>query len=137
MSNPTFGNGPITHKVAAAVTKFHVVKLGAAGIALSGATDLPYGAVAQSGAPAATRADGDLSHGLPSVLAVHTVGVLPLTKSAAVVFATGDPVYVAADGKVAKTGTHSVGITVKASAASDSTVRTQLAGPFVPAPATD
>lgn len=135
MSNPTFGAGPITHKVAAAVEKFHVVKLGATGISHSGAADLPYGAVAQSGAPAATRTDNDLSHGLPSVLAVHRIGVLPLTKSTAVAFATGDPVYAAAGGTVAKTGTRCVGIAAKASAASDATVRTDLAGPFVPAPA--
>ncbi|MFF0816627.1 DUF2190 family protein [Rhodococcus sp. NPDC003318] len=135
MSNPTLGAGPITQKVATAVEKFHVVKLGATGIAPSGAADLPYGAVAQSGAPAATREDNNLTHGLPSVLAVHTVGVLPLTKASAVAFATGEPVYAAAGGKVAKTGTQCVGIAVKASAASDTTVRTQLAGPFVPAPA--
>ncbi|WP_368681037.1 DUF2190 family protein [Rhodococcus opacus] len=135
MSNPTFGTGPITQKVAAAVEKFHVVKLGASGISHSGASDLPYGAVAQSGAPAAARTDNDLSHGLPSALAVHRVGVLPLTKATAVAFATGEPVYAAAAGTVAKTGTHCVGIAVKASAASDATVRTDLAGPFLPAPA--
>lgn len=134
MSNPTFGTGPITHKVATAVEKFRVVKLGATGIAHCGAADLPYGAVSASGAPAATRADSDLSHGLPSALAVHTVGALPLTKASGVAFATGEPVYAAADGKVAKTGTRSIGIAVKASAAGDATVRTQLAGPFVPAP---
>ncbi|MDV7244487.1 MULTISPECIES: capsid cement protein [Rhodococcus] len=135
MSNPTFGPGPITQKVATAVDKFHVVKLGATGIAPCGAADLPYGAVAQSGAPAAARTDNDLSHGLPSALAVHTVGALPLTKATAVAFATGEPVYVAAGGTVAKTGTQCVGIAVKASATGDATVRTQLAGPFVPAAA--
>lgn len=134
MSNPTFGVGPITQKVATAVDKFHVVKLGATGIAPCGAADLPYGAVAQSGAPAAARTDNDLSHGLPSVLAVHTVGVLPLTKASGVAFTTGEPVYAAAGGKVAKTGTQCVGIAVKASDTADTTVRTQLAGPFLPAP---
>lgn len=136
MPNPTFGNGPITHAVATAVEKFHVVKLGATGIAPCGAADLPYGAVAQSGKPAAPRADNDLSHGLPSVLAVHTVGALPLAKvTGSATFATGDPVFVGAGGKVAKTGTRAIGIAVKASTATDTTVRTQLAGPFVPAPA--
>lgn len=134
MSNPTFGTGPITQKVAAAVEKFHVVKLGATGVAPCDAADLPYGAVAQSGEPAADRVDNDLSHGLPSILAVHTVGAVPLTKSTAVAFATGEPVYVAAGGKVAKTGTQCVGIAVKVSAEGDATVRTQLAGPFLPAP---
>ncbi|HEY9314335.1 capsid cement protein [Williamsia sp.] len=136
MPNPTFGNGPITHKVATAVEKFHVVKLGATGIAPCAAADLPYGAVAQSGKPAAPREDNDLSHGLPSVLAVHTVGVLLLAKvTGSATFATGDPVFVGAGGKVAKTGTTAIGIAVKASTATDTTVRTQLAGPFVPAPA--
>lgn len=135
MSNPTFGTGPITQKVATAVDKFHVVKLGATGIAPCGASDLPYGAVTESGAPAAARTDNDLSHGLPSVLAVHRYGGVPLVKSTAVAFATGDPVYVAAAGAVAKTGTRCIGIAAKASAASDATVRTDLAGPFVPASA--
>lgn len=137
MPNPTFGIGPITHKVAAAVEKFHVVKLGATGIAPCGAADLPYGAVAQSGEPAAARAENDVTHGLPDALAVHTAGALPLTKASSVAFATGEVVYVAADGKVAKTGDTAIGVAIKASAASDTTVRTQLAGPFLPAPATE
>lgn len=138
MSNPTSGTGPITHKVATAVTKFHVVKLGSSGIAPCGAADLPYGAVAQSGAPAATRADNDLSHGLPDAVAVHKVGVIPLTKATpSATFATGDVVYVAANGKVAKTGDTAIGIAEKASTATDTTVRTSLAGPFLPAPVTE
>src|SRR5699024_234946 len=102
LMNPTFRHGPITFAVAEAVDKFHVVALSGDGIAPCGATDVPFGAVSESGAPAAARADNDLTHGLPDAVAVHYTGaVLPLAvASAAGDIAAGTAVYTAASGEV-------------------------------------
>lgn len=112
MSNPTFKHGPITFEVAASVTKFSVVKLTADGVAPCGAADVPFGAVAVSGAPDEPREPNDLQHGLPAHVAVHTAGAaLPLRLDGAAT--VGATVYAAAGGKVSATGTTPVGVVVR------------------------
>lgn len=112
MSNPTFKTGPISFEVAEAVTKFSVVKLTADGVAPCGADDVPFGAVAVSGAPAADRETNDLQHGLPSYVAVQSAGAaLPLRLDGAA--AVGATVYAAAGGAVSATGANPVGVVVR------------------------
>ena len=113
MSNPTFKTGPISFEVADAVTKFSVVTLAAGGVSPCGAADVPFGAVATSGAPDVPREPNDLQHGLPSHVAVHSAGAaLPLRIDGAV--EVGATVYAAADGAVSATGTNPVGVVVRA-----------------------
>lgn len=117
MSNPTFKTGPITFECAAAVSKFRVVQLGAAGVQHCTATTAPFGAVAVDGAAKGTTvADGDLTGGLPTAVAVLSAGAaLPLAVDAGSgAIALGANVFAAADGKVSATGTASVGVAIAA-----------------------
>ncbi|MBM4517499.1 hypothetical protein GS432_19535 [Rhodococcus hoagii] len=134
MSNPTFGTGPITHKVAAAVEKFRVVKLGATGIAHCGAADLPYGAVSASGrscrGPRRQR-----SVARPAEHSRRAHRRRPASHQGIRCRVRHRRARIRGSRRQGlQTGTRSIGIAVKASAAGDATVRTQLAGPFVPAP---
>lgn len=134
MSNPTFKTGPITFECAEAVNQFRVVQLGASGVQHCAATTAPFGAVAVDGAKKGTTvADGDLTGGLPSSVAVHSAGhALPLAvDSGSGAIALGATVFAAADGKVAATGTASVGVAIAApkGASGDQTVRVLLTCP--------
>jgi len=115
MSNPTFSTGDLTREVSALVEKFHLVKTVDGKIQHSDAATFPYGAVTESAAPEA-REENDVSYGLPRIVRVHTSQrVVKLLSGDADVFAVDAPVYAAADGQVAPTGTVQVGIAAEAS----------------------
>jgi len=115
MSNPTFSTGDLTREVSALVEKFHLVKTVDGKIEHSDAATFPYGAVTESAAPEA-REENDVSYGLPRIVRVHTSQrVVKLLSGDADVFAVDAPVYAAADGQVAPTGTVQVGIAAEAS----------------------
>ena len=115
MSNPTFSTGDLTREVSAKVEKFRLVKTVDGKIQHSDATTFPYGAVTESAAPEA-REEGDVSYGLPRIVRVHTSQrVVKILSGASDAFAVDAPVYAAADGQVAPTGTVQVGICAEAS----------------------
>lgn len=115
MSNPTFSTGDLTREVSAPVEKFHLVKTVDGKIQHSDAATFPYGAVTESAAPEA-REDNDVSYGLPRIVRVHTSQrVVKILSGDTDVFAVDAPVYAAADGQVAPTGTVQVGIAAEAS----------------------
>lgn len=115
MSNPTFATGDLTREVSTKVEKFRLVKTNAGKIAHSDAATFPYGAVTEAAAPIA-RTDNNVTYGLPDIVRVHTAQcVLKLESGTADVFAVDAPVYAAADGKVAPTGTVKVGLAAEAS----------------------
>lgn len=136
MSNPTFSTGDLTREVSAKVDKFRLVKTDAGKIAHSDAATFPYGAVTESAAPE-SRADNDVSYGLPRIVRVQTSQrVVKLASGDTDVFAVDGDVFAAADGKVAPTGTVKVGIAAEAS--TGGLVRVHLFHPsvFVPAEVT-
>ena len=115
MSNPTFSTGDLTREVSALVEKFRLVKTVDGKIQHSDATTFPYGAVTESAAPEA-REENDVSYGLPRIVRVHTSQrVVKILSGATDAFAVDAPVYAAADGQVAPTGTVQVGICAEAS----------------------
>ena len=115
MSNPTFSTGDLTREVSAKVEKFRLVKTVDGKIQHSDATTFPYGAVTESAAPEA-REENDVSYGLPRIVRVHTSQrVVKILSGATDAFAVDAPVYAAADGQVAPTGTVQVGICAEAS----------------------
>lgn len=115
MSNPTFATGDLTREVSALVEKFRLVKTVDGKIQHSDATTFPYGAVTESAAPEA-REENDVSYGLPRIVRVHTSQrVVKILSGATDAFAVDAPVYAAADGQVAPTGTVQVGICAEAS----------------------
>lgn len=115
MSNPTFSTGDLTREVSALVEKFHLVKTVDGKIQHSDAATFPYGAVTESAAPEA-REENDVSYGLPRIVRVHTSQrVVKILSGEADAFAVDAPVYAAADGQVAPTGTVQVGICAEAS----------------------
>ena len=115
MSNPTFSTGDLTREVSAIVEKFRLVKTVDGKIQHSDAATFPYGAVTESAAPEA-REEGDVSYGLPRIVRVHTSQrVVKILSGVSDAFAVDAPVYAAADGQVAPTGTVQVGICAEAS----------------------
>lgn len=115
MSNPTFSTGDLTREVSALVEKFRLVKTVDGKIQHSDAATFPYGAVTESAAPEA-REENDVSYGLPRIVRVHTSQrVVKILSGATDAFAVDAPVYAAADGQVAPTGTVQVGICAEAS----------------------
>ena len=115
MSNPTFSTGDLTRDVSAKVEKFRLVKTANGKIEHSDAATFPYGAVTESAAPEA-REENDVSYGLPCIVRVHTSQrVVKILSGDTDVFAVDAPVYAAADGQVAPTGTVQVGICAEAS----------------------
>nr|WP_286981452.1 hypothetical protein [Corynebacterium sp. UBA5992] len=109
MTNAVFTTGPITKQVSAPVSKFRLVSLVAEKIKHADGTALPYGYVGHPAAPEA-REDNDVAYGLPRSVAVVTHQAVVLIETDATDFKPGDVAYVAADGKVAKTGTVAVGL---------------------------
>ena len=115
MSNPTFSTGDLTREVSALVEKFRLVKTVDGKIQHSDAATFPYGAVTESAAPEA-REENDVPYGLPRIVRVHTSQrVVKILSGATDAFAVDAPVYAAADGQVAPTGTVQVGICAEAS----------------------
>lgn len=131
MSNPTFVQGPVTCKVnAEKVEKYRLVKLTSEGIEYAGAEAPVFGAVTEAGAKAVEREPGDLRAGLPDVLAVHTApSVVPIECDSPDAVVAGAPVYAAADGKVADSGSVVVGVALRDGAEGDATVRVRLLAP--------
>ena len=115
MSNPTFSTGDLTREVSALVEKFRLVKTVDGKIEHSDAATFPYGAVTESAAPEA-REENDVNYGLPRIVRVHTSQrVVKILSGDTDAFAVDAPVYAAADGQVAPTGTVQVGICAEAS----------------------
>lgn len=127
-----FKSGPITFDAAEDVKKFRLVTATADGVKHASATGAVFGAVV-TGAnanPPAHTADNVLHIGKPGNVAVHvSPAVVPVETSGT--FAPGAPVYAAADGKAAATGTVFVGTAVRASG--DGKVKVLLATPTAPA----
>lgn len=109
MTNAVFTTGPITKTVAAPVKKFRFVDLVEGKVKLAEGKALPYGYVRQDAAPV-KREDNDLSYGLPESVAVVTHQAVVDVETDAKDFKVGDKVFVAAEGKAAKTGTVAVGL---------------------------
>ncbi|WP_312099004.1 hypothetical protein [Corynebacterium dentalis] len=109
MTNAVFTTGPVTKKVTAKVEKFRFVDLAAEGVKHASGTALPYGYVRQTAAPVA-RAEGDVSYGLPDIVAVVTHQAVVEVATAETKFTPGAKVYAAADGKAAASGTIAVGL---------------------------
>lgn len=109
MSNPSFSTGNLSKEVGAPVAPFRFVSLVEGKIQHADGTKVPYGAVSAAGAPKANRADNDLSFGVPHLIRVHASQCVVEIETADT-FAVGDLVYVAANGKAAKTGTAVAGL---------------------------
>lgn len=109
MTNAVFTTGPVTKKVTAKVEKFRFVDLTADGVKHAAGTALPYGYVRQTAAPVA-RAEGDVSYGLPDIVAVVTHQAVVEVATDEASFTVGAKVYAAADGKAAASGTIAVGL---------------------------
>lgn len=127
MSNPTYASGNLTREAGAAVEQFRLVRLVSGKVQHATADAVPFGAVTEAAAPDADREDNVLAHGLPSHVRVHTGQVVVPITTGDTGFTDGDPVFAAADGKVAKTGTVGVGIADRAE--SGGTVRVHLFHP--------
>lgn len=133
MSNPTFRSGPVTFEVAEDVTKFRLVTVTATGIRHAQPTDaVIYGAATENG-----YADTDdypvLDHVKAARLAIHRgPASVPLELATPTEAITqGSPIYAAADGKVAATGSFLVGVADRD--ASSGRVITCLITPAIPA----
>lgn len=109
MTNAVFTTGPITKRVSAPVKKFRFVDLSDGKVKLAEGKTLPYGYVRQDAAPEA-REINDIAHGVPDVVAVVTHQAVVDVDTDAKDFKPGDKVFVAAEGKAAKTGTVAVGL---------------------------
>lgn len=115
MSNPTFSTGDLTREVSAKVEKFRLVKATDGKVEHSDAATFPLGAVTESAAPEA-RSDNDVNHGLPRIVRVQTSQrVVKILAGDSDAFSVDAPVFAAADGKVAPSGTVQVGIAAEAS----------------------
>lgn len=111
MTNATFTTAPITHQVGAVVERNRFVVLAGGKLEHCTAAKKPYGHVGQAGAPAGVRAPGDVTAGRPDYLAVNCFPcVVDVDVATGAVFAVGDPVHTAADGKAAKSGGKIAGI---------------------------
>lgn len=129
-----FKSGPITFDAAENIEKFRLVTVNADGAKHASATDAVFGAVATGAAPNASRStENNVLHiGKPTNVAVYVSSAVVLVETEDT-FDPGAPVYAAADGKAADTGTVFVGTAVRASA--DSKVKVLLAAPTDPAAA--
>lgn len=115
MSNPTFSTGDLTREAGKKVDKFRLVKAVDGKIEHSDATTFPLGVVTEAAAPEA-RTENDLAYGLPRIVRVgESQRVVKIMSGASDKFAVDAPVFAAADGKVAPSGTVKVGIAHEAS----------------------
>lgn len=108
MSNPTFKHGAITFPAGEALEKFRLVTVGKDGaVKLAGATGAIFGVVTEKADPAVTT--------LPTNVAVHygTAGVKIEVDGDATAIKAGAPVYAAAKGKCAASGTVQVGVAAR------------------------
>ena len=129
-----FKTGPITFDAAEDIKKFRLVTVTSDGAKHASATDAVFGAVVTGATPNASRTTSDnvLHIGKPANVAVHVApAVVPVETEGT--FAPGAPVYAAADGKAAATGTVFVGTAARASG--DGKVKVLLATPTAPAAA--
>ena len=129
MANPTFRSGPITFAVAADVKKFRLVKVDDKGVSHATASGPVFGAVSNDGAPKAEGAENTVVLGAPNEVAVHIgPATLPLEVNGdAASIKQGSPLFAAADGKVAATGSVLVGFAARPG--KDKTVKTTLVTP--------
>lgn len=126
-----FKTGPITFDAAEDIKKFRLVSVAAKGAKHASATGPVFGAVVAGATPNSARTtEGNvLNIGKPGNVAVHvSPAVVPVETEGT--FAPGAPVYAAADGKAATTGTVFVGTAVRASG--DGKVKVLLATPIAP-----
>lgn len=108
MSNPTFVQGSITFPAAEKLEKFRLVTIDDKGaVKHAGAEGAIFGAVTE-------KADPE-NHALPTNIAVHygVCAVKVTVDGDAKAIKAGAPVYAAADGKVAPTGTVKVGVAAR------------------------
>ncbi|MBB3040141.1 DUF2190 family protein [Hoyosella altamirensis] len=131
MSNPTFRSGPYTFAATAPVEKFSVVTLGENGVSPCAADGVPFGAVTESAAPEMPSEPNNLQHGLPTSVAVHVSGAVPLRVADDVTAKVGDVVYTAAGGAVTTDGTDAtrVGVVIKTGVLGGDLVRVHLTCP--------
>ena len=130
MSNPKFRLGPITVQAGDKLEKFRFVKLNGDGNAVhAGASDVPHGAVSEAAQSAAQVAAADASR--PVDVALHIAGVVDI-ETADTSIKRGAPIFVAADGKAAKSGTVQAGW---AESAANGRVAVVLTLPAQPNPA--
>lgn len=130
MPNPTFRSGPISYKAEKDVTKFRLVQVGENGVQHAGASGPVFGAVTENAAaPKDEAPTNTLVLGAPGIVAVHIgPATVPLeVDGEAAEIKQGSPVYAAADGKVAATGTVLVGFAARNGGGK--TVKTTLVTP--------
>ena len=108
MSNPTFVQGPITFTAAQALEKFTLVAVNSEGKIAPADDDGPvFGAVTEKADPA--------NSALPDDLAVHygPAAVKLTVDGDASAIKAGSPVYAAANGRAAASGTVQVGVAAR------------------------
>lgn len=108
MSNPTFSHGPISFPAAKKLEKFTLVKIDGGKVTPADATGAVFGAVTEAADPAVTTK--------PTNVAVHYGSAAVKLKVAggdAKAVKAGSPVYAAANGEVAATGTVVVGVAAR------------------------
>lgn len=138
MANPTFRSGPITFKAKTSIRKFRLVTVDADGVFHASASGPVYGAVITD-ADVPTKAEPNtLVIGNPPNVGVFIApATVPLEVAgdpeAATAITQGTPLYAAADGKVATSGSLLVGMAARDGA--DGRVKTTLLTPAVGASA--
>lgn len=130
MPNPTFRSGPITFAAKADVKKFRLVKVADGGVQHAADTGAIFGAVTENASAPKDPAANSLVLGASNNVAVHIgPATVPLeVNGTATDIKAGAPVYAAADGKVAATGTVVVGVAARDG--HGTTVKTTLLTPI-------
>lgn len=115
MSNPTFRSGPITFSAADEISKFRLVQVVEDGVKHADASSAVFGAVAQNASPENSGAENSFVPGNPHLVAVNIgPATMPVEVDGdAQSIQQGSPLYAAADGKVAASGSTLVGFAAR------------------------